>query len=146
MAGLLDERVGDHLRVLCFEGAQRAGWPVDRDGEPGDVFVEVIHDERGSSLVHIKAAERRRMAALIAPPADVGAIATAPLERAELKAQELGRKIAYALPPGWGFVLALASFGEEHRRMTFVSSVKREGAIELLRELADKVERREPTL
>lgn len=70
----------------------------------------------------------------------------ASLEAAEGKARELGRKIKKRMPEGWGFILILSSFDEdpEDRVMTYLASVERAGAIKMLRELADKIERAEP--
>lgn len=63
-----------------------------------------------------------------------------PLETAEIKAREVGRLIKSAMPEGWGFCLVLSSYGDGGF-CTYVSSVEREGAVKMLRELLDKIER-----
>lgn len=72
MSDILDVRISPALRVLCYEGAKRARWPVDRmtdsDAQPGDAFIEIDHDDRGSSLVHVKADERNALADALRVP------------------------------------------------------------------------------
>lgn len=63
----------------------------------------------------------------------------APLESAEVVARDIGRTIKEACPPGWGFALILASYGEDGF-MTYLASMQRQDAIKLLRETADKIE------
>lgn len=63
----------------------------------------------------------------------------ATLERAEVEAQRLGRMLKGAMPPGWGFVLGLFTFGPEGF-VTYLSSADRTDTIRLLRELANNVE------
>ena len=72
----------------------------------------------------------------------------APLEVAEARLRVIGRKVKTQMPNGWGFVLCMASFDEggPDGRMTYLSSVQRADAVNLLRELADKLERQEPHL
>jgi hypothetical protein len=69
----------------------------------------------------------------------------APLETAEVVARKIGESIGSVLPPGWCFALILASIGEGGYT-TWISSIKREGTIRLLREMADKLERGEPNV
>lgn len=64
----------------------------------------------------------------------------APLENAEVVARDIGRLIKGACPPGWGFALILASYGQDGF-MTYLASMRREDAIKLLRETADKIEK-----
>lgn len=69
----------------------------------------------------------------------------APLESAENSAREIARTIKEACPPGWGFVLVLASYGEGGLS-TYLSSVQRADAMKLLREMADRIESQEKSL
>jgi hypothetical protein len=62
---------------------------------------------------------------------------TAPLGEAEERAKEVARLIKGALPEGWGFFLCLTDFKEKDGEMLCVSSIKREGCVKLLREMAD---------
>ena len=66
----------------------------------------------------------------------------APLESAEVTARKIGERLAEKMPPGWGFTLVLASYGEGGF-CTYISSVQREGAVKMLHELLDKIERNE---
>lgn len=68
----------------------------------------------------------------------------ASLEEAEITARKLGRLLHSQMPKGWGFVLVLASYGEPSAFMTYLSSVQREDALRMLRELLTKVEEGEP--
>lgn len=67
----------------------------------------------------------------------------ATLEEAERKCRDIARRIKAEMPPGWGFTVILNSFGE-NGLMTYLSSCAREDMIKALREMADKLERREP--
>jgi len=67
----------------------------------------------------------------------------APLENAEVVASDIGRLIKDACPPGWGFFLLLASYGQDGF-MTYLASMGRADAIKLLRETADKLEKGSP--
>jgi len=67
------------------------------------------------------------------------------LETAEVSARTLGRHLAPHVPPGWGFLLVLASFGEGGR-MTYLSNCQREDMINLMKELSGKLEAGEPEL
>lgn len=66
------------------------------------------------------------------------------LEESEVVARRLGKLIGGALPPGWGFVLTLGTYGEENGFVTWISSIERPGAIKMLREMIEKMERGEP--
>lgn len=68
----------------------------------------------------------------------------APLESAENKARDIARTLKAACPPGWGFVLVLASYGEDGFS-TYMSSVERQDAVKLMREMADRIESQEPS-
>lgn len=68
-----------------------------------------------------------------------------PLEVAEVHARRVGRVLKDGMPPGWGYVLALASLGEGGH-LTYLSSLERPGAVNLLRELATIVESGEKSL
>lgn len=66
------------------------------------------------------------------------------LEAAEIAARRLGRKLKEKIPKGWGFVLVLSSFGEKDEGFkTYLSTIEREGAVKLLREMADAIEGKE---
>lgn len=52
----------------------------------------------------------------------------------------IGRALKDTLPPEIAFFLCLANFGEGGT-MTYASSIERENAIKLLREMADKLEK-----
>lgn len=64
----------------------------------------------------------------------------APLESAEVRAREIARMLKEAMPAGWGFVVLLASFGDDGFS-TYLSSMERATAIEFLREMATKIEK-----
>ncbi len=66
--------------------------------------------------------------------------ARSPLEAAEVKCREIALLLKDVMPPGWRFVLILASEGEGGF-MTYMANAQREGAIKLLRELAEKIEK-----
>lgn len=68
------------------------------------------------------------------------------LESAEVKAREVGRILNGIMPPGWGYVVILASFGEADWCWTYISSIDRGDTIALLREAAGTVERRDKSL
>lgn len=61
------------------------------------------------------------------------------LELAEQQLKTIGRLIKKRLPPDWGFLLALASFGDEGQA-TYLSSFTRATAIGFLREMATYLE------
>lgn len=61
-----------------------------------------------------------------------------PLEAAEASAQRVGRLIGNSLPSGWGFVLIMGTY--EPGYATYVSNLERDGAVKMIRELADKIE------
>ena len=65
-----------------------------------------------------------------------------PLEKAEIKAREIGKIIKSQMPDGFGFTLVLYSYGE-NGVMTYLSSGQREDCIKMLRECADKIENNE---
>jgi len=69
----------------------------------------------------------------------------ATLEEAEVVARKIGSLIGAVMPPGWGFMLVLGTYGEGGC-LTYVSSVEREGAIAMLKEMIAKIERGEPNL
>lgn len=69
----------------------------------------------------------------------------APLETAEVVARSIGRLIADACPPGWGFVLTLGTYGEGGC-VTYLSNIEREDAIKMLREMIQKIESGRDTL
>lgn len=101
--------------------------------------------ERDIASTDLIARQRHALGA-ISPPASGTAPATSgrePLERAEVQAQRLGRVITGSIPHGWGFVLGLFSFGPDGF-VTYISSGERASTIDLLRELATKIERKEP--
>lgn len=60
-------------------------------------------------------------------------------EQAETRLREIAGLIGPACPAGYGFLLTFFTFGEEGD-MSYISNADREGAIKLLRELADKLE------
>jgi hypothetical protein len=65
----------------------------------------------------------------------------APLETAEVMCRDVARLLKGACPKGWGFFLVLADFsGPGEGFKTYMSSMEREGAISLLREMADTLE------
>lgn len=64
----------------------------------------------------------------------------ASLEEAEVAVRRVGRTIGDQMPKGWGFVLVMASHGEDGFA-TYLSNMEREGTVKLLREMADKVDR-----
>lgn len=64
-------------------------------------------------------------------------------EEIERKLYEIGTSIKDDLPDGWGFVLALASYGEGGATF-YMSSVERAGAIKLLEELIEKMRGENP--
>lgn len=61
---------------------------------------------------------------------------------AEIEAalKDIGSRIGSQLPKGWGFNLAISSFGE-HGSTFYLSNMDREGAIGMLRELIAKMEK-----
>lgn len=63
----------------------------------------------------------------------------ASLEEAEAAARDLARIIKGRMPPGWGFILWLQSFGEGGY-CTYVSSIDRETAIRSLGEWIARME------
>ena len=63
----------------------------------------------------------------------------ATLEQAEVRAREIAEAIDKKTPDGWKFVVVLASVKDDPF-MTYASNLERGGAIEMLRELADKIE------
>ncbi len=67
----------------------------------------------------------------------------ATLEEAEREIQAVAREVKKMCPEGWGFFLVMASFGEDGIS-TYMSSLGRDGAVKLLREMADKLEDNEP--
>lgn len=52
--------------------------------------------------------------------------------------QDIGGKIGSQLPKGWGFTLAIASYGEKGSTF-YISNVEREGSIKMLQELTAKL-------
>ena len=63
----------------------------------------------------------------------------ASLEQAERVARELGRNLKERMPPGWGFILWLESFGEDGFA-TYLSSIERETAIRSIKEWIARME------
>ena len=71
----------------------------------------------------------------------------APLEIAERNAREVAKFIDDRCPPGYGFVLILASHGkntdetgQDTGRMTYISNCQRAGIIGMLKEMVVKLE------
>lgn len=52
---------------------------------------------------------------------------------------DIGTKIGYKLPAGWGFTLAIASYGEKGSTF-YISNVERSGSIDMLKELIVKLQ------
>jgi hypothetical protein len=72
-------------------------------------------------------------------------MARATLEEAENRAREIGRLLGSVMPAGWGFALILNSLNDgANGLMTYLSNMRREDMIKMLREMADKLERGEP--
>ena len=72
-----------------------------------------------------------------------------PLESAENKCRDIGRMLKEVMPDGWGFFLCISSYDLDDKPSgfsTYLSTIKRDGAIKLLREMADKLERKEPNI
>lgn len=65
---------------------------------------------------------------------------TASIAQAEEAAQLLAGAIGQTIPPGWGFVIVLAALDRGGQQATYISSIKREGARDALRELADHLD------
>lgn len=63
-----------------------------------------------------------------------------PLETAENVARKIGRLIGGVMPKGWGFCLVLASHGDGGF-CTYVANLERDGAVKMLRELLENIER-----
>lgn len=61
----------------------------------------------------------------------------ATLEEVERVIGQIGKMIDEATPQGWHFTLVLAC--PEAALMTYCSNLQREGSIQMLRELADKL-------
>ena len=61
------------------------------------------------------------------------------LERAEIKAKEIGRKLKKGMPEGWSYFLILASNGADGF-CTYLSTAQRSCAIKMLREMATHLE------
>ena len=71
----------------------------------------------------------------------------ATLEEAERTCIKIGRNIKSALPPGWGATLILTSYDSgENGLLTYISTCRREDMIKCLRELAGRLERKEPNI
>ena len=66
-----------------------------------------------------------------------------PLESAEVVCQKTGRLIAREVPLGWGFCMMLSSFGPSGF-CAYISNQDREDTINLMREIANKIERGHP--
>lgn len=64
------------------------------------------------------------------------------LEEAETAARFLGQFIGTLTPPGWGFCLIMATFGEGGLS-TYLSNCERPDTIKLLREMARKLQKGE---
>lgn len=62
-----------------------------------------------------------------------------PLESAEITCRDIARVIKKAMPKHWGFVLILASHGNDGF-MTYLSDCERDCMIKMLREMAYKLE------
>lgn len=69
----------------------------------------------------------------------------ATLEEAETYCRRIGRFLKAYLPNGWGFTVLLTSYGD-NGLTTYISSCKRPDMIKALREMADKLERGEPSI
>jgi len=65
-----------------------------------------------------------------------------PLEKAEITARDLGRRIKSAMPVGWGFTLVLYNYGG-NGAITYLSSGQREDCIKMLEELLTKIKTNE---
>ena len=76
-------------------------------------------------------------------PAEGGRMKREPLEKAEITARKIGKVISKSMPKGWGFVVALFSYGD-NGLTTYLSNCEREGIIKAMREIADKIENNEP--
>lgn len=63
----------------------------------------------------------------------------ASLEQAEASTRAIGHRIKELMPPGWGFILWLESFGEDGFA-TYISSIERETAMRSLREWLARME------
>ncbi len=61
----------------------------------------------------------------------------ATLEEVERVIGEIGKMVDESTPPGWCFTLVLTC--PDAALMTYCSNLQREGSIEMLRELADKM-------
>lgn len=71
--------------------------------------------------------------------------AAAPLRQAEETARQIGESLADQMPKGWGFTLILSEFTEPGTNpgfATYMSNCKREDAIAMLRETAEKMDAR----
>lgn len=66
-------------------------------------------------------------------------MARASLEQAERVARDLGRSLKDRMPPGWGFILWLESFGADGFA-TYLSSIERETAIRSIKEWIARME------
>ncbi len=64
-----------------------------------------------------------------------------PLERAEIRIQEMGRELKKMLPKGWHFVIILASQGEKGFS-TYISTIERKSAVSLMKETAEQIEKK----
>jgi hypothetical protein len=58
------------------------------------------------------------------------------------QAQSIGKKIASALPDGWGFALLVFPLGEANGRMNYLSNADRETMVTALKELVARFEGR----
>lgn len=65
-----------------------------------------------------------------------------PLEKAEIKARDIGRLLKQSMPLGWGFVLLLVSHGEGGVT-TYLSDCCREDIIKFLKEMIHRFESNE---
>lgn len=63
------------------------------------------------------------------------------VENAEIEhiLNDIGSKIGQKLPEGWGFTLAIASYGEKGSTF-YISNVERSGSIDMLKELIVKLQ------
>lgn len=72
------------------------------------------------------------------PPSRPTPPARATLETAEAAARRMGVAISKHVPPGWRFVLVLASSGAQGAS-TYIASIERESAVALLEELTARI-------
>lgn len=60
-------------------------------------------------------------------------------EEAERVLHEIGHLMKNAMPPGYGFVFLMANYGKKGNTF-YTSSVQRQDAVNLMKELIEKIE------